>query len=292
MRTGRRAFLHSSTAAVLGAHLPLQAPVSTPHILDNGITIEATTPTLHLRYTRKDDLLQLFDTHQRLIVSTPLQPVIVVHPYPADSATPPTSTAVSSRQTINGNRIRFDYTLANPAGTLAFHLRITAGALFFEPPEFTTSQPLDIVSIHYFAELKDNRPAPALHSSFFVIPGISEGSSISPIQSDEVGLNETVWLGRGSSPAGLNQQWALPVHYFCGFSKHALGNGTRDLYTRGVSDSFACGLADLPNGDLFITLDHGRASLSIDYRSNLWQHARGPGTLKLGATLCLTIAAD
>jgi hypothetical protein len=106
---------------------------------------------------------------------------------------------------------------------------------------------------------------------------------------DYVSLDESIWLGRGSSAPGPSQQWGLPVHYFCGFSVDAASGG-RDSFTAGRSAAFTCGLADLPAGDLFLQLDSGKSSLWVNYRSDLWKHMRGPGPLPLGATLYWSIA--
>ena len=102
---------------------------------------------------------------------------------------------------------------------------------------------------------------------------------------------ESVWLGRGSFIPGLNQQWGLPVHYFCGFSMDQSA-GARNMFTSKRSDAFACGLADLPAGDLFLQLYQGNCSPWIDYRSDLWKHIHGPGSLQLGATLLWSVAPD
>ncbi len=64
------------------------------------------------------------------------------------------------------------------------------------------------------------------------------------------------------------------------------------MYTDGRSDAFACGLADLPGGDLFLQLYEGKSSLWIDYRGDLWKHYRGPGRLTLGANLLWAVAPD
>jgi hypothetical protein len=105
-------------------------------------------------------------------------------------------------------------------------------------------------------------------------------------------LNETVWLGRGSSRSGLLQQWGLPVHYFGGFSIDGFNEHARNLYVDRKSASFVCGLADLPNADLFLDLRDGRSSMWMDYRSDIWKHLRGPGQIALGSTLLWTTGTD
>ena len=148
-----------------------------------------------------------------------------------------------------------------------------------------------MVSLHYFTDVSNTNRKPSLRSTYLVVPGISEGSSISPIVGDSVHIDANAWLGRGSFMPGLQQQWGLPVHYFCGFSIDQ-SSGERNMYTQGRSDAFACGLADLPGGDLFLHLDDGSCSLWINYRGDLWKHLRGPSQFSLGATLLWSVAPD
>ena len=73
---------------------------------------------------------------------------------------------------------------------------------------------------------------------------------------------------------------------FLGFGLQPLHAGLHNTYSDGRSEAFVCGLADLPNGDLFLDLHEGRSSMWIDYRSDLWKHLRTPGKVTLGSTLC------
>ena len=220
----------------------------------------------------------------------PLQPRVVV----ADAVSGhrlPSGAASKATQQVDGDSIEFRYTLA--AGEIRLTLRLTESGFRFEPVQFQASQSAEIVSLHYFSSQPTDAaadPAPGLAAGFLVIPGISEGSSVSPIQSYEVGMHETLWLGRGSGPQGLNQQWGLPVHYFSGFTRHNTGDASRQSWTTGQSAAFTCGISDLPNGDFFLVLRDGKSSLQIDYRSEIWHHLRGPGTLTLGPSLWFTFA--
>ncbi len=81
----------------------------------------------------------------------------------------------------------------------------------------------------------------------------------------------------------------MPVHYFCGFSIDT-SKGLQNTFTEGRSESFTCGLADLPSGDLFLNMFQGNCSPWVDYRSDLWKHVQGPGKLSLGATWVWSVA--
>ena len=196
----------------------------------------------------------------------------------------------SALHSENG-RVTVDYEGVNGTGRLSVTWRFDEHGIWTEPIVYEAPADQDVVSLHYFAEVEDGKPAPSLIPVFSVVPGISEASTISPIVRDDVSLNESVWLGRGSSAHGPSQQWGLPVHYFCGFSVD-VSNGGRNSFAEGRSAAFTCGLADLPGGDLYLQLDSGRGSMWVDYRSDLWKHMRGPGSIPLGATLYWSIAPD
>ncbi len=177
------------------------------------------------------------------------------------------------------------------------HARLTTAwrfdehGIWTEPITYDSPASEDVISLHYFVEPDGGRPTPSLDTAYVIAPGMLSGSAISPIVSRSEHLDESFWLGRGSFIPGLAQQWALPVHYFCGFNLNET-DGQRNRLTEGRSHAFACGLADLPNGDLFLQLHEGKASAWVDYRSDLWKHLRGPGKLSLGATFLWTVAPD
>ena len=185
----------------------------------------------------------------------------------------------------------FRYDGVNGAAHLSVPWRFDEHGIWIDRVSYETPTAEDVVSLHYFTDASNTNRKPSLHSTYLVIPGISEGSSISPIVRDSVHLDVDAWLGRGSFMPGLQQQWGLPVDYFCGFSIDQ-SSGERNMYTQGRSDAFACGLADLPGGDLFLHLDDGSCSLWINYRGDLWKHLRGPSQFSLGATLLWSVAPD
>jgi hypothetical protein len=240
-------------------------------------------------YTEADDRFALRDTSNRLIVGGKMQPAIVVAS--VDSPTEHFSSAgkVASVRAEDG-KVTINYDGVNGAALVTIAWRFDAHGIWTDPVVYEAAATHDIVSLQYFRDAGGKR-APALHSTYVVSPGILEGGTVSPIVHDAVHLDSSVWLGRGSEAQGFSQQWGLPVHYFCGFST-AWPGGEKNLYTSGRSEAFTCGLADLPGGDYFLQFHNGQASPWIDYRSDLWKHLRGPGKLKLGATLVWVVAPD
>lgn len=278
----RRHFLQFAAAAASRNLWAAVTPVESPD------RITAHGRDYQLVYTRSTDVLEVSDSAGRQIFSAPLQPQIVLAE-PGTGQRLPVSAGTRTQQ-VDGDSIRFVYT--TPAGEIRLTLRLMETGFRFEPIEFRATKAADVVSLHYFAAASEAsaEPVPALAAGFLVIPGISEGSSVSPIESNEVGLHETLWLGRGSGREGLNQQWGLPVHYFSGFTRHNTGEASRESWTTGQSDAFTCGISDLPNGDFFLVLRDGKSSLQIDYRGEIWHHMRGPGTMTLGPSLWFTFA--
>ncbi len=287
----RRNFVQLGAGALLtSASSSLVAQSIQPLISNEAGILRVKGTNYTWEYKQADDYFKLFDSKQRLIVGGKVQPSVVVAP----SATPDARICKAGRPAvpqIEGNKISFTYEGVNGTSRLSTAWRFEEQGLWTEPIVYDSQASEDVVSVHYFTQSDGLKHTPSLFSTYFVVPGISEGSAVSPILWNTVRLDENVWLGRGSFIPGLLQQWGLPVHYFCGFSVQASG-GDRDMFVTGRSDAFTCGLADLPNGDLFLQMYEGSSSVWIDYRGDLWKHLRGPGRLTLGATLYWAVAPD
>jgi hypothetical protein len=287
----RRTFMQLSYGAALGAASSRVFGITdAPAISSQSGIVRVTGSSYIWEYSQNEDTFKLRDSTNRLIVSGRMQPAVVVAPAGEPSLRQCTLGKPAAPRAEKG-RVTVDYDGVNGGGRLSLTWRFDEHGIWTEPIVYEAPAAQDVISLHYFSDVKADKPVPSLHASYLVVPGISEASTISPIVRDDVSLNESVWLGRGSSAPGPSQQWGLPVHYFCGFSVD-YANGMRNMFTEGRSAAFTCGLADLPGGDLFLQLDSGKSSLWINYRSDLWKHMRGPGPIPLGATLYWSIAPD
>ena len=288
----RRTFVQISAATMMAmATRKLTGEALVPEISTAAGQVKVVGSNYTWEYLQSEDRFQLSDAKGRLIVSSVMQPAVVVAPVAEARARRCTPGKVAEVR-ADGDRVRIDYGGVNDGSRLTVVWRFDAHGIWLEPVQYEAQAAEDVVSLHYFTAFNGERREASLHASFVVLPGISEGPGVSPIVRDDVHLNQTVCLGRGSSVAGMpGQQWGLPVHYFCGFSTDQR-HGARGMYREGRSASFACGLADLPQGDLFLTLEEGKSSLWIDYRSDLWKHMRGPGKISLGATMLWSVADD
>jgi hypothetical protein len=288
-RLNRRSFVQLSTGAALGAAASrVFGLADLPAISNQGGKLEVTGPNYTWEYSQSDDTFTLWDFGHHRIVSGKMQPAVIVAPA-ADPSLRQCTPGAPSAPRVDGRRVTVAYEGVNGNGRLSVTWRFDEHGIWTEPIVYAASAAHDVVSLHYFTNVKADKPVPTLRATYLVVPGISEADTVSPILRDYVSLNESVWLGRGSSAPGPSQQWGLPVHYFSGFSIDS-ANGGRDSFTAGRSAAFTCGLADLPGGDLFLQLESGKSSMWIDYRSDLWKHMRSPGELTLGATLYWSIA--
>jgi hypothetical protein len=286
----RRTFVQLSTAALLTAATGrLSAKQESPVVSSDNGRVRVRGSNYSWEYAQKEDLFRLLDSKGRVIVSGKMQPAVVVSPVDNPLLRISTPGKASAPRTGAG-KVTIGYSEVNGSSSLEIVWRFDENGIWTDPIRYESNAAQDVVSLHYFAD-GSTTPLPTLHPTYLVAPGVVSGSMVSPILRDTAHLETSAWLGRGSSTPGLLQQWGLPVHYFCGFS---VGSPVAEhsLFTEGKSDAFTCGLADLPSGDLFLQTHEGKVSPWIDYRSDLWKHMRGPGSISLGATFVWSVAPD
>jgi len=288
----RRQFLQSSMGAALAAgSMHAQGASANVQIKNEGASVRVKGSSYTWEWRKEGDRFRLLDSKDRLVMSARLQPAVTVSPAGKAGARTCKLGGLAAHH-IEPGKVKFEYSAVNEAARLSIEWTFGEEAIWTEPVIYDTSAEEDVVSLHYFVDIEGAKPTPCLESTFLIVPGISEGSSVSPVQPATVQLAASLWLGHGAYSPNLLQQWGLPVHYFCGFSVHAPGPGYRDALSKGRSDAFTCGLADLPNGDLHLDMLKGRASMWLDYRSDLWEHLRGPGRLTLGSRLLWVVGED
>jgi len=242
-------------------------------------------------WSKKTDRFVIYDTTKRRVVAGPLQPVVVVNTGRNTAAGCFTGSTVDV--IIAGNRVSIKYNHVNGQALLSTSWRFDANGMWSEPIEYTGNENEDIVRLYYFSTSVNGQPQPGLEAYWLIQPGLSASAAISPAQVLGSRIKMDTWLGRGGTidNTKLLQQWGLPVHFFCGVSLPDRPSQV-DALTKGMSDAFCCGLADLPAGDLRMVTGEGRCAPVIDIRSDLWAQARGAGPWKLGATFYWSIAPD
>ena len=281
----RREFIQASTASLLLDNVKVSASPGGPgKTNDTAKSVRVEEKNYTWEWSPKDDRFRLLDKQGRVMTSGILQPAVIVQPGGNKQARKCVSGKPVGYNTKDGS-LTVSYAGVNGNGRLSVTWRFEDEALWLEPIVYDSPNTENIVALHYFARGTGQAARPTLENFYLILPGISESPGMSPIVTSDLGLNLTSWLGRGSSPTpGLGQQWGLPAHFFCGANRSKSG-AIKSSLTQYLSEAFCCGLAELPNGDLFLETRDGRHSLIVDYRSDLWESLHGPAQLNLGARL-------
>jgi hypothetical protein len=285
MNLDRRQFLQTTAASCLLGTMRLGAEAP-PEIHDSGQSLTFEGKNYRWEWTAANDRFRVLDAHGRVLASGPIQPAVIVRQVGQSAERRATAGKLESRQ-VHENRAVWSYTGMNGSGKLTVAWRFDENGIWIEPVTYESSVREDVVSLNLFAEAAGDVAKPSLETTGLVLPGICESEAISPVTSPGHNWNLRTSLGRAGT--GLEQQWALPCHYFAGyrFREPAEFQDSSD-----VARAFCCGLTDLPASDLYIEQRSRRASLVFDYRSDLWQHLQGPAKFTLGAGLHWAFGPD
>ncbi len=298
----RRRFIQLTTASYLlhGVRSERSA-IASVQVTKTGNTARAQGAEYTWEWSQDTDEFRLLDQWGLLIAHGKLQPAVLVAPT-GKSGARLASAGKPAKFDVQAHTLGIRYDGVNGSAALSLTWRFEDNGFWLEPVEYESATSEDIVSLHYFAEGKGEFTRPALESQYFVLPGISETSVLSPIVHGDYGgakIDATFWVGRGwTGGPGPLQAWGLPVHYFCGYHRSPYDFQKTPpiklpkLPPNEFFNAFCCGLAALPPGDLFLDNRDGRASLVVSYRSDLWKHLRGPGRLTLGAKLYWTVGPN
>lgn len=292
IKLDRREFVQASMASVLSSALASSVPSpETAKIHDRGKSVSVEGSNYAWEWSEADDQFRLLDKEGRIAASGKLQAAVLVQ----RGSEPGSRICIAGKpagHVATKESLTCVYEGVNGGGKQTVTLRFDENGFWMEPIAYESSTSENVVALHYFSEGTGETARPGLENSYLLLPGISMSSGVSPIVTASMGLELTSWLGRGTSPVpGWNQQWALPVHYFCGLHRNR-GGAMKSTMTKYLSQAFCCGLASLPNGDLFFETNHGRHSLIVSYRSDIWGHLKGPGRLTLGAKLYWTLGEN
>ncbi len=299
----RREFIQ---AALASCSLPVMrvesAPRPDPIVTKTGGTVRARGKDYTWEWTEANDDFHLLDSRGLVIASGKLQPAVMVQ-VTGEGGGRRCSAGKPAGYDVRGNAVSVRYEGVNGSAKLSVTWRFEDDGMWLDPVGYETPSPEDVVSLHYFAQGTGKEAQPSLLSDCLVVPGANESPALSPIlpQNAFTGLKETLWLGHGGANPETQggQQWALPVHYFCGFhiSPYDFQKAPHLTAVPGVEldqllDAFCCGLAEIPNGDLLIETQDGKYSQVVNYRGDLWGHVRGPGKLALGAKQYWTVGPN
>jgi hypothetical protein len=292
---GRRRFLQVGAGSYFALTAKLEAsPPASAEVIRTGNTIRATGREYKWEWNQDTDQFRLLDKWDIEIATGKLQPAVLVQP----AGTTVTRRAVAgkpARVDVQGSAINIRYEGVNGSATLSLTWQFEDEGFWLEPVIYESPAGEDVISLHYFSQGTGDAVRPSLQSQYFVLPGASETSALSPILNSDYGgarIDTTFWVGRGwTGGPGILQAWGLPVHYFCGYHRSSYDFQQTppaklpNLPPSEFLTAFCCGLAEVPSGDLFLESRNGLCGLIVSYRSDLWGQVRGPGRLTLGAKL-------
>ena len=300
----RREFIQASVASYFLGAIKLEgAPAAKAKVVGVGGTVQAKGKDYTWEWSEEKDEFRLLDNRGLVIASGKLQPAVVVQAKGQGRSRRCTAGKPTGYD-LRDNAVRVRYEGVNGPAKLSVTWRFEDQGMWLEPISYETPLSEDVVSLHYFAQGTGEHARPSLTSDYLLVPGINESpasSPIIPIQGLGADVKETLWLGHSmmTDPGtqGL-QQWGLPVHYFCGFHMSPYDyQKTPHVNVEGVKpdellNAFCCGLAEIPHGDLLIETTLGGYGPIVSYRSDLWKHLRGPGSLSLGAKQYWTVGPN
>jgi len=261
-------------------------------LTNTGGKVDVKAQTYRWDWQAKNDQLSIYDSVGRRIVTGTLQPAVQVNQ--GRGTKPYCIAGVVDAFQAAGNTLTVRYKNVNHQSVITIVLHFDSLGIWQEPVEYRGKKGEDVVRLYYFSRTADNQPNPGLYFSWLVEPGLSCSASVGPVQPLASRIRLDAWMGRGvtGDNTRILQQWALPVHFFCGMSASSDHSHKKTGVYKYMSDAFCLGLANLPAGDLRLETRFNYASPVIDIRSDLWGQARGVGPHKLGAAFYWAFGDD
>ena len=285
-KLNRRQFVQSTVATCLVGAVDLNPIPALAQTDKAGRSYSFQGENYAWEWSEDHDQFRILNQSAEVLMRGPLQPVLVLQ----RKGQSVRRALAGKLQNHNAETNRASWSYGDDAGAakLTVVLRFEPAGFWMEPVESELSTDEDLVGLHLFAMPGNDQATPALLIDDLVLPGICESELISPIADSWIGLDLMTSLGRTGS--GITQQWGLPCHYFAGFRRSSGGAYVSE--DGQAAQAFCCGLAELPDADVYVRQKDGRGSLIFDYRGDLWGHLPGHGKFTLSARLYLDFAPD
>ncbi len=254
-----------------------------------GEVVSVETATYRWEWRRETDRIVIGDSRGLQIAAGSAQPAVVVAHRALECG--PGSVR---RASVDGNAVTLVWDEVNGSARLEV-------VWTFEEETFTHGEILysateadSVDRVVYFAAWEDGEPVPGLSVEYVVQPGVAVSSSLSPVVPTILRLRMRSWLGRGGfdDKGTTFQQWALPVHYFGGFSYTGRPEH-KGAAIDAKSDAFCAGLLDLPVGDLHMQYRGEAVSPTLALHGGVWSGFEAvPDGMRLGAPLLWAFGHD
>lgn len=195
---------------------------------------------------------------------------------------------------IEENRIRLTFSGLNGRGTATVVYSFFEDHFALSPITYTSPVHERVETALWFAQWTEYGAVPAMWAQFYVHPGSTESSALSPVIPSKIRLSMTSTIGRGSTdePAFAQQQWALPQYFWGGFSIDGWGSSKSGL-TQKKSDVLVGGLTQIPTGDIFVKYFDEYASPYLRVFGDRWStHGTADGEVVLGSEFVWTFGPN
>ncbi|WP_158866401.1 hypothetical protein [Leifsonia sp. AG29] len=249
---------------------------------EDGVTVVG--ENYEWRLDEDDAAFRLRDARGRLVAHASAQPSVqvVVAGSGETREFPGVLSDVAADTAASTVTLRFTEVNGDAATTVTWEFGETW--LRLAPVRYSAGSQTHVETMTLFARWEDHQALPGLHSQFFLHPGSTESSILAPVIPAKVRLSITSTIGRGSTdePAYVQQQWALPLYFWGGWSIDGWSN-TRSALTTGKSDVFVMGLEEIPTGDQHIRYFDEYASPFLRVFGSSWKtYETGEEELTLG----------
>jgi hypothetical protein len=136
-----------------------------PAISNQGGKLEVTGPNYTWEYSQSDDTFTLWDSGHHCIVSGKMQPAVIVAPA-AEPTLRQCTPGKPSAPRVDGRRVTVAYEGVNGNGRLSVTWRFDEHGIWTEPIVYAASTAHDVVSLHYFSNVKADKPVPTLRATY------------------------------------------------------------------------------------------------------------------------------
>jgi hypothetical protein len=261
------------------------------NVRDDGAHVVAESP--HYRWTmnRSDATFEVRDSSGRRAARGHLSPAIAV--IDAETGERRESAGTLATVEVDGNRVRFVFEGVNGHGSVVSEYVFFDQHFAHEPMRYSSSSAEHVETALWYAQWTEYGAVPGLWAQFYVHPGSTESSALSPVIPSKIRLSITSTIGRGSTDeeAFAQQQWALPLYFWGAFSVDGWGSSKGGLTTK-RSDVLVGGLTSIPTGDIFVRYFDEYASPFLRVFGERWKtHSTRDGEVVLGSPFVWTFGA-
>jgi len=249
----------------------------------SGDQIDVRSSSYHWSMSTSSATFELRDSRARRIAHGNLHPAVRVTM--SDSGDEMETAGALADASLVGESLRLTFSGLNGDGTAEVTYTFFPDYVRVEPVAYSSPTPSHVESMLLFAQWGEYGAQPAWWSQFYLHPGSTESSAVSPVIPAKIRMSMVSTIGRGSTDetAFAQQQWALPLYFWGAYGVEGWGS-EKGALTQNLSDVVVTGLTELPTGDIHIKYFGEYSSPYLRVFGNRWNtHDPSRGTVSLGA---------